>query len=228
MTTTQLNQLDMYLLVKAAFMRFSGVWSNNARLTEAVSKFSDNNAAIHVQKKLQEEDGSGITQDKNTLKAALIKKAVFVSKAVASYAFSVNNQELEISVKYPESDMKTMREAMLPAVCEIIRDKAQANLDKLGDEGITAATLDSLTQLIYDYSGKKTKPKEAINDSKDATETLAGLFRSNNTMLKKQMDGLMAQYEESAPEFYQAYVKARPINDRGRRGKVDKVAPPQG
>jgi hypothetical protein len=227
MTTTQLNQLDMYLLVKAVFARFFSIWSGNARLTEAVNKFSNNNTAIRAQKKLQEEDSSGITQDKHTLKAALIKKTVLVSKAIASYAFSVNNQELENSVKYTESDLKNMREAMLPTVCEIVCDKAQANLADLGDEGITAATLESLTQLIDDFSGKKTKPQEAISEGKSATKALTDLYLANNTLLRKQLDGLMAQYEETSPEFYRAYVNARPINDRGHRGKGDKTTPPQ-
>jgi ABC-type transporter Mla subunit MlaD len=223
MTTNQLNQLDMYLLVNAIFGRFQAIWNTNTRLTTAINQFTGNLATIETQKKAQEEQSTGIAQDKKTLKEAIAKKAAFIAGGIRAYAFSISNQALE------ESSLKTMREAMLPTACQLILDKAQTHLAQLGDEGITAATLTELSQLVKDFAEKKTKPQEAINDSKEATATLAELFSSNSTMLKKQLDGLMAQYEETAPDFYRAYLNARPINSRGQRGKGDNgTTPPQG
>lgn len=226
MTTIQMNQLDTYLLIQSLFNRHTKTWSSNNRLSTAFKKFSDNIAAIETQRKHQEEKSTGIAQDKKTTKAALVKKAAFIAGAIRAYAFSVNNEELEARVPYTESMLKNLREGMLLTACQVIMEKAQANLAQLGDEGVTAELLAGTTQLIAEFTGKKIKPQEAIYERKMVTATLIDLFSTNNTLLKKQIDMLVAQYEEKSPDFYGAYLNTRQISRRGQRIKFNDSAPP--
>lgn len=226
MTDAQINQLNMYIQVQKTYEDFPNIWSSNARLTTDHSTLLANILVIEAQRDTQEVGNKGISQDKNVQKESLVTQAAFVATAVKTFANDTNNNELANNVNYSISKLRGMREMELLAAAKVIHEKAQAQAALLSDYGITAATLPDLLASINAFKELQPKPQKAINSSKTATKTLAAIMKETNELLSNQMDGKMAQYERTAPDFFNAYTNARQVISRGK-SSAKKSAPPK-
>ena len=78
-----------------------------------------------------------------------------------------------------------------------------------------------LTALLEDFHTAIPPRREANNMSKVYTSKINALFNSISKMLKDEIDVLMLLFEESHPDFYNAYKNARLIVDYSGRGKAN-------
>ena len=91
-------------------------------------------------------------------------------------------------------------------------------VDELGKYGITAAKLALFKKRIDAYDGVKVAPRQNRVKKRAATLLLTQLVRDAVGILRDQLDGLMVQFQESSPNFYEEYFAARAVVDnRGSR-----------
>jgi hypothetical protein len=102
--------------------------------------FTGNLNQIQVIRLLQEVDKTGISDNKELLRADLIAKALDVSRKTEAYAKIANNVVLTKEVHYSESDLKKSADSVLKDRASLIHDKANANLAALATYGVTAAS----------------------------------------------------------------------------------------
>ncbi len=86
---------------------------------------------IQAIRELQEFDKTGITVNKNQLRAALISAAIDVDRRVVAYATNVNNPVLLAEVGYTESDLKKSPDTVLKDRGQVIYDRANTNVSAL-------------------------------------------------------------------------------------------------
>lgn len=151
---------------------------------------------------------------KNQLKATLIAQAIDVSRKVAAYATIVNNTVLLNEVKYPESDLKRCADTILKDRCQVIYDRANANVAALATYGVTAAILTGLQTAITNFNAAIPKPRLGINDKKQATTQLASLLDNVDINLSK-IDTLVEIVRITQVNFYRGYKNARRIVETG-------------
>jgi transposase len=78
---------------------------------------------IQVVREQQEFDKTGITVNKNQLKATLIAQSIDVGRRVVAYATVVNNSVLLAETSYTESDLKKSPDTVLKDRCQVIYDR---------------------------------------------------------------------------------------------------------
>jgi len=100
---------------------------------------------------------------------------------------------------------------------------ARALLTELADRGITAAKLAAFKKKIDAFDGIKTSPRAAIVQRKAANLLLPKLVCTAVNILNDQLDGLLVQFKDTNPNFYEEYFAARAIVDtRSTPAHLDK------
>jgi hypothetical protein len=162
----------------------------------------------------QEFDKTGIAVNKTQLKTNLIALSIDVSRKVVAYATIVNNAVLLKEVKYTESELKKSADTILKDRCQVIYDRANANLAALATYGVTAAILTNLLNALNSYNTSIPKPRLGIADKKLATEQLAILLKSVDDNLAK-IDALVEIVRVTQANFYSEYKNARKVVETG-------------
>lgn len=169
---------------------------------------------IQTIRQQQELDKTGIAVNKGELRVDLINKAVDVAKKVEAYAVFVNNYQLKNEVHYVPSDLKSSADTILRDKCQVINDKATANLSNLSTYGVSAAILSAFQTAITAFNASIPKPRLGQVDKKDATAQLKVLFENTDKILSK-MDAMIEVIRTSNLNFYNGFKSARIIIESG-------------
>lgn len=157
----------------------------------------------------------GIANDKGSLRNILITKATDVARKVQGFAVNSNDLVLLKEVKYTSPQLSRLADNILVIVCNIIHDKAKANLAALAPYGVDDAVIVELRKAIDNYDVSIPKPRTGIVTKKIATMTLKQLFSTTNAMLKDHMDVLVGVIKDAYPEFYANYTSSRKVINPG-------------
>ncbi len=106
----------------------------------------------------------------------------------------------------------------LEATGKRVSGLATANIAALADYGITAADVTDLDDLTTKFHGAKPAPREAVVGRKKQTDVIPGMIANLRSILRRQLDRQITTYKRSNAEFYEGYLSARVIVDRGGGG----------
>jgi len=168
------------------------------------------NTQIQAAQVQQEADKGGDTVNKNLVRATLIAGAMDVSRRVVALATNVNNSALLVLVNYVESDLSRSSDSKLLAICQVIRDNANANLVALASYGVTPAMLTALQTSITNFSAAIPKGRLDTTDTGEVTQLLVTLFKTLTTNWDK-IDTLVEMVRTSQPNFYKEYQAVRKV-----------------
>jgi len=214
MNTKQINQYDMYLRVQKALDTNKGVWTGNSRFTANYEAFVRNLQAIETLIARAEADNTSISRQKNAWREQLIDGTTRLVKKVLSFAADTQNKALAAQIDHSRSDLRNLRESLLPGICYAVCEKASVHLPQLAEYGVTEAEITGLRGLADRFKAIIPEPKLAISTGKQVTGALADAFRQNNDLLREQLDGKLEQFKDGQPAFYAAYFGARNVIDR--------------
>jgi hypothetical protein len=102
---------------------------------------------------------------------------------------------------------------MLAPACQNIYNAASSNATALVSYGINAAMLTTFQTAINDYSAAVPKPRTAKSNKSTYTKNINSLVLDLDTLLRDQLDKLVASYKVSKPDFYNTFRTARIIID---------------
>ncbi len=214
MNTKQINQYDMYLRVRKALETNKGIWTANTRFSANYEAFVQNLQAIEELIARAEADSTAISRQKNAWREQLIEETASLVKKLLSFAADMQDKALAHEIDHSKSELRNLRESLLPGICYTVCAKAAQHLPQLAEYGVTKAELTRLQELADRFKGIIPEPKLVISTGKQVTGALADFFRKNTQLLREQLDGKLEQFKDRQPAFYTAYFDARNVIDR--------------
>jgi len=214
MTNEQESHLSMYWTV----MDFS---SANSAIIENLPNYLANlmivtNAATQIQTigEQQKLNKTGITAEKNHLRANLITLAADNARKLTAYAKLTNNLSLMGEVNLSESEFIRCTDTALKDYTQIIYDRAQDLIMVLAGYSITEASQATFLQKINTYNAILAQPRMGITARTQATKQLATLFKTADAALA-DMDAVVEIVRLSQANFYNGYKTTRKIIVKG-------------
>lgn len=211
MTAKQQAKLKMYKAVVALCRRYPAIVSLFLIFKDAVDKLASIIALIDAAWQEQKQTTTGITTDKDLLKAKLCQIAADVAAGLYVWAVSKEDSKVQAKANLQEYELTAIKDEELGTVCQNLYELAviqKADIDSLG---VTQDVLDDLEKAITNFDAAVPDPRLAIVDRKAAGKTIAGLFKKGDELLKGTMDKTMRLLKRSNPDFVNRFKVARKI-----------------
>jgi len=214
MTSKQESKFSMQLVVRDYLTANAAITATLPNYAGFFSGVSNGIVQIQSIRAVQEADKTGIAGNKTQLKANLIVLAMDVVRKVVAYATIVNNSELLQEVNYAESELQKCADTILKDRCQVIYDRANANVAALATYSVTPAIVANLLTALNAYNVAIPKPRLGVTDKKRATEQLAFLLKEVDDNLTK-IDVLVEIVKVTQATFYSKYKSVRKIIETG-------------
>jgi hypothetical protein len=211
MDKEQEDKLNMYQASDGVLQTHNAVWSGNTGFAGVVTTMEGRLDDIEDLRDQQEEDYTGVTEDKQEARIDLEKNTYTVGSLIAIYASVNNKRKLFKKVNYGKSELSKARDTELPGMSAQVYEEAVANAIPCLAFGLTAGMITTLQTSMSTYVTNISKPREAISDTSAATEQMPPVFADVDKILAEQIDKGMELYRESEPDFYTEYFNARII-----------------
>ncbi|MDP4268944.1 MAG: hypothetical protein Q8909_02335 [Bacteroidota bacterium] len=228
MNSIQMDMEKMYGLSIKHLESYSFIFTENKPLNDALTIAKAKHKLISDNSQKQSIVKKGIVTDKRNQIQVAAKSAFKVCNLLVAFAVSQNNQTLKEQADYNFSELTTGRENECIKRFRLILKFAKDNKEALLEYGLTEDKISSFEQKIEDADSSLSLPRQATTASSTATKTIATLYSEMYTLFKDTIDRLVMQYDESHPDFYYEYQKARTIisGSGGRTSKGDNNTPP--
>jgi hypothetical protein len=210
MNTKQLNKLTMYLAVEGICDGTPTAWQPVQAFADAYADLKIHVTNIQTFSQSQEQDTSGIAQDKQAARQAMCAAALPIANAVHAYAVKTKNNTLAMSVDFSMSDLMGGRDVQSRDNCQNVATTANANIANLANYGVTATKVTALTNAIAVYNLLISKPRDTRAQGKTVTGNLQTEFDAADEDLGI-MDDLTGQI--TVAKFVSDYNNARIIVD---------------
>jgi hypothetical protein len=218
MNAQQTNKLRSYLATQAVFDENESTWQTLPAFAAAVEEFKEVIPQINSLAQTQASRG-GMSDEKAYALEAMGNAAYETAAAVFAYADKAQDFELAGRVDFPRSAITDGRESEIVARCRDILAAASANVDSLSDYGINQTKLNALKKKIDAFEAVQPAPRTQVVKSSAATKLLPAQFKTADSILSNRLDGLVVQFRDVAPEFFNQYISARSIvSSPGGRG----------
>lgn len=219
MTDPQRNKLNMYVLVKDFLLASVTITNKIVVFAALFSTFNDHILQIFAVSEQQERDQKGVTQTKQTVRAALIAQIEKISRKCVGYASGVDDNVFLQMVRVATSHLKNMADADLVKKAEDMVTVVTPKLPVLAGYNITVSELENLSGLKADFVSIYTAPAGNKKTKSQLTEKLNALFGNTDALLSKMDDQVGALYDTD-PEFYAEYTKKRLLVKSGKRQRA--------
>jgi len=210
----------MYLAVITVCDRNKSTWQTLQAFGDAYADFGTHVQNIQNIAQSQAADSTGLSADKQQLRATMADATVEVANAVYAYAKKARNNDLAAKVNVNRSDILGGRDTTAGDTARSVHASATANLANLGPYGVTAAKLTALKTAIDSYMGSIAGPRDARASGATATSQLADEFAAADAALGDQMDTLVLQFKSANHGFATDYRNARVIVDSVGKAKA--------
>lgn len=212
MSRIQSAKLNALLVLQTLLLASKSLVSAIPALQEAIDALIDRILEINLNVKIQAEP-SGAAQAKRDALIELGDAAFDVAGAVFSFASKGRDADLAAKVNFSRTAVTAGSENGIVARCQTIIDCVTANLESLDDHGVTQAKINALKQKLKAFDTLRSLPRQAIAAGAAATKALERLFPETEQLLAEQIDRMIWQFRESAPDFYEKYQVARRVVD---------------
>ncbi|HYX29075.1 MAG TPA: hypothetical protein VE863_10950 [Pyrinomonadaceae bacterium] len=213
MKTDQTNRVNMYKTVTGVLDDHSAVWNAMAPMVTAVADFKTKVSTIDTAVQKQETP-TGATKDKAEARDALEDVLFLMCRALSFLAHKSGDNDLSALADLTRSDIDKFDSEGLSNRAASVLAQANAKKTDLATVQVTQANLDELTQALADFNEVKAGPRQATAERAAQTESLPTLIRDANSILRNEVDPLVALFSRSNPDFVSAYNSARVIVDR--------------
>jgi hypothetical protein len=208
MTTILENKLNMYLAVRNFMIPNEGVTKDLPNFSANYAILFDTIGKIQAMSEMQKADKKGLAIGKNKLKEKLIETAADYSRKITAYAKFSNNDTLPNETLFSAFELGRMTDVSLKDYLQIIYDKAEENIGKLTEYGITAETQKVLIDTITAYNTSLSKPRTGIAEIRQATKRLSELFDAADDAIEK-MDYSVGIIQLTQTDFFNGYRTSR-------------------
>ena len=216
-----MNKLRMFRVVQA-------VSNNNAAIIATVPAFSTaisdlGNVIVKVEnlQSLHTTDNKGVTQDSNHIGEQMIETLLTVSGALHALGVDQGNNTLVEKVNYTRSSFSNFPQSRRVAEGVTVLSEANKVVAELVPAYLSDGIISQLETLLNEYRNAYTRPREVRVSKATVTTSLRDAIREGSGILTNRADRLAFQFKDTYPDFYQAYLKARIIEDLGSRHETN-------
>ena len=158
-------------------------------------------------------DKTGTAVKKEQLRTSLATKAFGIAIKTEAYAKINGNPVLAAEVHFTESELLHAPDSKLIDKANLIYIKANANISKLAEYGVTPEMLTELKDATTLFNNEIPSMRIERNESKAATHQLNRIFTENDEILEK-IDLLVEVVRTTHPEFYSQYKSIRKVQGK--------------
>jgi hypothetical protein len=151
MNKIQEDTLNMYEAVSDVLHAHEAVWNTNVPFSDAVTQLDDNIDTIGNLRDQQEEDTTGVTEDKNNKRQALEDQTHTIGSIIVFYASVINDRKLLKKVNFGSSELSKARDNELPGMSQQVHQAAVDNAAAILPYGVTATMTTNLGNAIAAY-----------------------------------------------------------------------------
>lgn len=228
MNFKQENRLKMYLALRI-FLRL------NPDITSKLPNFDEfftalDNAIIMIQTNSEQQhyDISGVTENKNLLRNAVIGITVDASHKMQAHAKYTSNPTLQNETKFTESSLKGFSDIEIVDVSRGLYSKINSNLTSLTAYGLTDISQKDFLKAIDDFNESIPKRRQSQVNKKENTL----LINKGVAIADKAIENIDIVVEIvclTQPTFYADYKATRKVIDMAGsslsvKGKVTDAA----
>lgn len=196
--------------VSAHILKFPEITGTLPEFEITFNEFGQNTKAIERIANIQSFDKTGYAQEKMQLRNVLEMITLDTSLKLEAYSRIQSNIILTKEVTFSKSRLGKAKDNILSVYAQMIYDKAQENIERLGSYGITQETQSLFFNTINAYKASVGKPRLGQKEKKEATRQLTELFARQEELLAK-MDSLMNIIRLKHPDFYNRYRELRKV-----------------
>lgn len=210
MTNQDESRLSMYISLRDWLTNYTAITTPLPNYTANSTTFVNTIPLIQNVAEQQKISKTGLADNKNQLKDALIITIADYSGKLGAYAKFTNNPVLAKEIKFTLGKLKKEADTAVKDYAQIVYDRAQPIVASLAPYGITAATQTSLLNSITAYNASIGKPAAGKAESSQLTKQLVALFATAEAALEN-MDAAVEIVKLSQPNFYNGYKNARKV-----------------
>lgn len=212
MNKEQQNTLTAYRVVDNVCIKYKSVWEQDGPFTESYGLFAIMLPRIEQCKDIQMDSPVSLTAEKKVIRETIVQEGTFIAMRIKRYALKVQDTGLAKSMDYSEWDLRKATDNELVSICNLIISKATPILEELKIYSVSDELFASFKKATADFSAMIAKPLSAESQTKNATATLAKLFKETDSILANGLDLDIEVYKKSNPDFYNELQAARKAN----------------
>ena len=161
----------------------------------------------------------GKTEAKHVETEKIVKQIKLVAGSLNSLAIKEADPVTKEKVRANKKELERMRPEALTEKANTVLSLGTARLADLTAQGTgtTAQTLTDLKTEIDSYTKAVAAQGSGANEQSMATASIPELFRQGDVIIDDELEGLMEHVEETYPDLYAEFEKAKQINDLGTR-----------
>jgi len=217
------NKMTMLKAVLSLLQLHESIWSDSAPLAAAIEELAGLIAQIEEIQQLTGEDNSGLSASKKSEKDALIKQAFELASIIFAMATRNKDQVLLAKVDFPISELIRLRESELANKCKNIAELGRSTLPLITTFGTSEEKMNALDQQIAHFKLSIPARRISVSELKAFNKKLKELLKQAIDLVTDQIDRMLVQFENSKPDFYNAYLNARKVVDYGIRHEKAEV-----
>ena len=160
---------------------------------------------------------TGITTDKNQVKAMLADQFAVNAAQLSAYAFDAGDNELRNDTSITIKNLQRKGQNDIVPQCSHLLALIIAHKQQLAEYGIDDNTITGLQSLLQDFETEKPAYRNARSEKSARVKRRKEEFKAASDLLRFSIDKLMLKLKDSHPEFYYAYRYNRQINKPGNR-----------
>ncbi|MEO5572283.1 MAG: carboxypeptidase regulatory-like domain-containing protein [Bacteroidia bacterium] len=214
---------NMYQIVLNILFFFDAVWSLSASVASTVTSFRNKTLEIDDTAEAQQNSLKMYSQNKREKKRAMAEKALVTRGKAAAFASVTGDTVLFGKLKISFTKLFRRKDTTSIGYAETIYDAAVAMTpaQRIAYE-ISDQEILELRKAIDTFINLPS-PIQMRAVRKQLTALLPELFKEGTAILTDQLDGLMEQYKESNPDFYNQYFNARRTFDSHRHTTIEGI-----
>ncbi|HKK58346.1 MAG TPA: hypothetical protein VJ937_02610 [Salinivirga sp.] len=193
-------------------------WSHILEMQKDYDRFVKNMKKIQELQPAVHNDTEPIAVNIKNTREKLIAQLLPVLKVLSVYAHDKKMKKLEQKTKTDRKALNKLSAGKLEkealTIWKAINKHQNTNVEeKKSTEpekyGLSQKMIDSLYETIVQYKNLRQNYKEERKAQKKAIESTQDLIRANNKLLKNRIDKFIFLFEQSQPDFFNAYAMAR-------------------
>lgn len=223
MENKQITKMNMHLTIRNFKRQNETEASQIPKFNEAYDFLMNITDELQSLSEKQGKERKGVTLDKNVFRRNLIDHCLRTSNKLSILSLQKENYTLLEEIQFRQSQFMNMKGVKLVDKARLIYNSAQANIESLADQGITAETQKAFEEAITAFNNFLSMPRTAIAERKKITLKIDELFAASEKHLKI-MDLAVESARKEHPDFYKNYKAARMLIDTGSRGLALKAS----
>ncbi|HEX3010131.1 MAG TPA: hypothetical protein VHO90_21195 [Bacteroidales bacterium] len=219
------NKLMMYWAVIEILLKFKQLWESIVGFKAAYDEFVGAVGKVQDTSVLADAKTGKITGQKNATLKGYVAHLFRMTSLLSVLATNKGDAQLKSQVDYSRDELEGMRPPELHAVAKLVATLLTTHKTALVDLGLKADDITRVDAIVSSLESVASATRNAINKRKAAGARVNPLMTAAGDILKNKLDGLVEQFNETEPIFYDEYWNSRDIVDYGIRHEEEETPP---